>query len=1083
MMKKHVFCPFLIGRIFILTCFGIAISCLGAMAQSTMITGKVVSETGTPIPSVSVQVKGSDKGTLTAADGSFSINASPGAFLEFSGVGWIPQESKLTGSGALTISLQRDTRSLNEVVVIGYGTTKRKDLTGAVSTISSEQIEKVPVTVLEQSLQGRASGVDVINNDGSPGGGLQVQIRGVGSLGLTDPLYVVDGYPVSGGISNINPDDVASIDVLKDASSTAIYGNRAANGVVIITTKRGRMNGIQISADAQVAIQAKPKEYKVLNAQQFGALAFQHAAIDGYTPLPNWANADTLHEADWQNAVYQSGVRQQYNIALRGGSDKVSTAVSLGYFDQTGIVLGSKYQRFNVSANLDYTPLVWLRSSTSLKFSRANTDIPYATGGQGAGAGVGYLSKLPPTLDGGNMLTNLIQSGPNYGFFNPNNQAVRNWGAGAVYGIQTQDQQNLNNYFLGTTSLEVTLLPGLRIKTNFGVNTNEFSGYYFTPTDTRAFDQYGTGTSTSENFYSQSSNNVFEWLWENTLAYTKTFGANTIDFVGGVSAQSNTFTQIMAQGNNLVSNQLRDLSAVTDVTNLIGNQQTINLYSQFARINYSYLDKYLLTATVRRDGSSRFPPGEQYGVFPSVAVAWRMKEENFLKNSRLFNDLKLRASYGQVGSQINAGNFAYLSQYTSGPPATSTNNNGYPFDHVYQPGLVLSQLPDSSLRWETSDQADIGLDAQFLNGKLTFTTDYYYKKSKDFLLNVPLPPQSGFASGYQNVGSILNQGMEFAITYASGSGDFHWNVGLNLTTLDNKLLSLTNGLTSITNLATLGFSSTGSNNWSTFSKTNVGGPVGEFYGYKTAGIFQNQKEIDQLNAISQAKYGVGNNYETTSGPTKSAVPGDRKFVDVNGDGRITPDDEVALGSPVPKVYGGLTFSGNYKNFDFSIFLYGTYGNKIFNYQERTLESFGSSTGSVGIENIGLTYYQNAWTAANGNERYAQIDANEWNANTRPSDIYVEDGSYLRLRNLTVGYTLPNKIFTGGIPVKIRVFFTGQNLFTITKYTGLNPEIGEPVGTDVNNVTNTSYRSVTASGIDVGTYPTSQFYTLGFNVTF
>jgi len=537
MMKNIQFLKVFIRKVLPITGILLFLTSLTGTAQTKVINGKVLSDSGTALPGVSVHLRGSKIGTSTANDGSFSISAAPGATLEFSAIGFTYQEVKVGTSNDLTVSLNRDLRSLNEVVVVGYGTTKRKDLTGAVSSITSEQIERVPVTVLEQSLQGRAAGVDVTNNDGAPGGGLQVQIRGVGSLGLTDPLYVVDGYPLSGGISNINPDDVATIDILKDASATAIYGNRAANGVVMITTKRGRRNGIQISADAQVAIQSKPKTYKVLNAQQWGALAFQHAATDGYTPLQNWANADTLHEADWQDALYQTGVRQQYNVALRGGDEKVSTAVSLGYFDQSGIVQRSDYKRFNVSANLDYTPLSWLRSSTSLKFSRVNTQIPFGTGGQGAGSGIGYLSKLPPTLDGGNKITSAIKSGNNFGFFNPNNQAVRNWGAGPEYLVQTQDQLNLTNNFLGTTSLEVTILPGLRIKTNFGVNTNDYSGYYFTPTDTRAFDQYGTGTQTSSNFYSQNANTTYEWLWENTIAYTKTFGASTIDFVGGVSAQ------------------------------------------------------------------------------------------------------------------------------------------------------------------------------------------------------------------------------------------------------------------------------------------------------------------------------------------------------------------------------------------------------------------------------------------------------------------------------------------------------------------------------------------------------------------
>jgi TonB-dependent starch-binding outer membrane protein SusC len=1055
-------------------------------AQNRPVTGKVVSyENDSSLANLTVRVKGSTNTVLTDADGTFRIDAAPNATLIISGIGYATQEVALNNRTTVSIRLASESLSLQQVVVVGYGTVKRKDLTGAISSISADQIEKVPVTTLDQALQGRSPGVQVTNNDGAPGGGVQVQIRGVGSLGSNDPLYVVDGYPISSGINTLNPSDIASIDILKDASATAIYGNRAANGVVIITTKRGRRNGVQISVDANTSIQSRPKEYKVLNAQQWGALAFAHASIDGYTALPNWADADTLHEADWQDAVYQTGLRQNYNVAIRGGSDKVQTAFSAGYFDQKGIVLGSDFKRYNLSANVDYNAETWLKSSTSFKYSRGDTKLPFGTGGQGAGAGVGYLSKLPPTLDGGNMLTSQIKDGlGNYGFFNPNNQAVRNWGDGPLYGIETQDQKNYTNYFLGSTYLEATILPGLRIKTNVGINSNDYSGYYFSPSDTRQLQQYGAGTQTTLNFYSQSANNTFEWLWENTIAYTKTFGPHSIDFVGGYSAQENTFRQIGAQGNNLVSDQLRDLQDLPAITNIYGNQTTITLASQFGRLSYGYMDKYLITGTVRRDGSSRFASGQQYGVFPSGSIAWRAKQESFLSDVNAISDLKFRASYGEVGNQANAGAFQFLSQYTSGPGANNQGNNGYPFNKVYQPGLVLTGIPDPTLKWEISKQTDIGVDAAFLNGSLTLTADYYKKVSSNFLLNIPVPAQTGFTSAYQNVGSISNSGVELALNYSQSTpGGFRYNIGLNVTTVDNKLLSLTNQLNTISNLVSLGFPTTGTNNWGTFSYTHVGGPVGEFYGYKSAGIFQSQKEIDDLNSISQGKYGAGNFYQPTSGPTKSAVPGDRKFVDINGDGRITPDsDQVALGSPIPKFYGGVTFDASYKNWDISLFFYGTYGNKIFNYQERTLESFGSSTGSVGIENIGLKYFQNAWTPNNPSERYAQIDANEFNSNTRPSDVYVEDGSYLRLRNLTIGYTLPLKV-TGKFAPKIRIYFTGQNLITITKYTGLDPEIGLPQGTDVNNPTNTSYRNVTGSGVDVGTYPSSKYYTFGFNVTF
>ncbi len=1054
------------------------------LAQDKQITGRVTAgDTDSALAGASVTIKGTRMSTATGTDGTFKLTAPQNGTLLITAIGYAPQEIPISGRSTLAIRLTADPKSLQQIVVVGYGTQKRKDVSGSISSISAEQIAKVPVTTLDQAIQGRSAGVQVTNNDGAPGGGVQVQIRGVGSFSNNDPLYVVDGYPLSGGINTINPSDIATIDILKDASATAIYGNRASNGVVMITTKRGRRNGTQVSVDIVTALQAKPKTYKVLNGPQWGALAFQHAAIDGYTALPNWANADTLHTADWQDAVYQTGLRQNYNVAIRGGSDKVQTAFSAGYFNQKGVVLGSTYKRYNLSGNIDYTATNWLKSSTSLKYTRGDTKLPFGTGGQGASAGIGYLSKLPPTLDGGNLVTTRIKDGNgNYGFFNPNNQAVRNWGSGPVYMIETQDQKNYTNYFLGSTSLEATIIPGLRVKTNFGINTNDYSGYYYTPPDTRTQKQYGMSTQATADFYSQSANNTFEWLWENTVAYTKTFGDHSIDFVAGFSAQENTFRQIGGQGTGLASTVLRSLSALQTITKIYGDQTTTTLESQFARLNYSYKEKYLFSASVRRDGSSKFAEGHQYGVFPSGSVGWRVKQEPFLQDVSAISDLKIRASYGEIGNQLGIQPFQYLSQYTSGPAQNSQDNNGYPFNKTYQPGLVLAALPDPTLKWETSKQTDIGVDAAFLEGALTLTVDYYKKKSKDFLLDLPVSPQSGFTHATRNVGSIDNHGFEIALNYGhTAAGGFHYNVGFNLTTVSNKLLSLVSGVNSLPNLSDLGFPTTGSNNWGTYSKTYVGGPVGEFYGYKSAGIFQTQKEIDDLNAIAQAKYGV--NYQPTNGPAKSAVPGDRKFVDINHDGRITADsDQVALGSPIPKFYGGVTFDASYKNWDISVFFYGTYGNKIYNYQQRTLESFGSSTGSVGLENIGLKYYQGAWTSTNPSNRYARIDANEFNVNTRPSDQYIENGSYLRLRNFTVGYTLPLKA-SGNFAPKMRIYFTGQNLFTITKYSGLDPEIGVPQGTDINNKDNTTYRNVTASGIDVGTYPSSRYYTVGVNFTF
>lgn len=1048
----------------------------GTFAQGKKVSGKVVSEDGLPLAGVTVSIKGGTGGTATASDGTYSLTVPAGAVLVFTAIGYAPQEFASGSRSVMDIRLTHVNKSMDEVVVVAYGTSKRKDLTGAISSVSAAQIEKVPVTTLDQALQGRSAGVNVVGNDGSPGAGIQVQIRGVGSLGNNDPLYVVDGYPITGGLNTINPNDIASMDILKDASATAIYGNRASNGVVIITTKRGSRNGVQVSLDGYAAIQSKPKEYKVLNAAEFATVANQLAPIDGFTPLPEWSNPSALHNADWQEAIYRTGLKQNYNLAIRGGSEKVQSAFSGGWYNQKGIVEGSYFKRINASLNLDYTPFSWLKSSSSLKYSRGENLVAFGTGGQGAAMGIGYLTKLPPTVTG-NSATDLIKDGKgNYGFYTPTSPQVRNWGSGPVYTIETADQKNLTNYFLGATSLEATIISGLKVKTNLGINTNDYSGYYFTPTDDRALKQYGIQTVNSQNYYSQTANNTYEWLWENTLSYSKTFGNHSIDFVGGYSAQKNTFRQLGGSGNNLPSDALRDLGSLPTLTTYFGNQTTYTLTSQFGRLNYKFLDRYLVTATVRRDGSSKFAPGHQYGVFPSGSVAWRAKEEGFLKNVHWLSDLKIRAGYGQVGNQAGIGLFQYLGQYGTGGAATTSTNVGYPFDKIYQSGLVLTSLPNPNLKWETSDQTDIGLDAAFLNGDLSITLDYYNKKSRDFLLSIPVPAQTGFTTASRNVGSIDNKGIEIALNYRHSMHDFSYNIGFNLTTVNNKLLSLATNQTYINNLYSLGFSSTGVNNWVTYTRSYVGGAIGEFYGYKSNGVFQSQKEIDDLNATAAARNGAGIQYQP------SAKPGDHKYIDVNGDGKVTNDDQTSLGSPIPKFYGGLNLEASYKAFDINAFFYGTYGNKIFNYQEATLESFQSTTGSVGIQNMSEKYYHNAWSSSNPSNRYSRLTSNDVNQNTRPSDLYVENGSYLRLRNLQIGYTLPALLSKRVSITRFRVYISAQNLFTITKYSGLDPEIGQPATLDP--VTNQpTIHNVTASGIDVGTYPSSRFYTLGLNVTF
>jgi len=594
-------------------------TCFSAFAQNRQITGKVSSTDGTAVPGATVKIKGTVGGITTDVNGVFKLSVLDNATLVVSFIGYETQEIKIGSGSVYNVNLVASTSNLNEVTVVsvGYGTSKRADLTGAISSVSGATVAKVPVTSLDQALQGRAAGVLVTNNDASPGGNVTVLIRGVGSLASygNGPLYVVDGYPVSTGINNINPNDIATIDVLKDASATAIYGIRAANGVVIITTKKGKKDGVQVSLDAYNAFQNKPKEYHVLNAEQWGTLANQVAAADplqnfGPAELPQWLTPSSLTNADWQNALYRNGLTQNYNVAIRGGNDKVQSSESIGYYDQKGIVLGSFFKRLTLGLNLDYQPNKWLKSSTSAKYSYQDSNNPFGTGQ------LNLITELIPTLDGGNKVTSQISDGKgNYGFYNPINTYTAKYN-NPVFGINTNSYENINQYFLTNSSLEATIIDGLKIKTSAGINLSTYNGSYFQPEDDRLVQQYGASAGATANaFYSQHLQNTFEWLWENTISYDKTFGKHTISFVGGISEQENV-AAFMGGSGIPPNGVIRDLSQVTNLkldTYNFGNgggpgngQSIYSLASQFARATYKFEDKYLITGTVRRDGSSKF---------------------------------------------------------------------------------------------------------------------------------------------------------------------------------------------------------------------------------------------------------------------------------------------------------------------------------------------------------------------------------------------------------------------------------------------------------------------------------------------
>ena len=1057
-------------------------TCYGSFAQNRQVTGKVTSnQDGIGLPGVTVKVKGTTTGVNTDVKGNFTLSVSGNAVLQFSYIGYLPQEIVVGGQSVVNASMMPDAKTLVEVsiVSIGYGTSKVKDLTGSVSSVSAKQIEDVPITTLEQALQGRAAGVQVTNNDGAPGGNMTVLIRGTGSLASygNGPLYVVDGYPIdAGGINNINSDDIESIDVLKDASATAIYGIRAANGVVLVTTKKGKKGITQVSLSAYNSIQSKPKEYSVLNAQQFATMA-NTIALDptqNFQTNPAWSNPASLHTIDWQNAVYKNGLTQDYNIAIRGGTDKMQNAVSLGYYDQKGIVYGSYFKRATVSDNADFQPLKWLKSSTAIKYTFQDARNPYGTGS------LLNLAALVPTLDGGNKYTNQVKQqnasgGYDYGFYNPTYSRQNGAGGNPIQSIDNGRQNNLNYFLLLNTSLEATIIDGLKIKTNIGVNTSNFAGTYDANAYTAISDQYPGQTAGIAN-YSQNINQTFNWLIENTISYDKTFGKHTIGLLGGASEQKTIWSGM--GGSGIPPNStIQDLTQVSNLqlnnnnpTNPdSGNGTSITtLQSYFARATYQFNDRYILTGTVRRDGSSKFPVKNQYGTFPSAAVAWKAKEESFLKNVNWLSNLKFRGSYGQVGNQGAIPAFQYLALFYGNLPASANgggvDNLGYPFNKLYQNGLAASQPANPDLKWETDTQADAGVDMSFLNGDLTATIDWYDRKSRDFLLTLAAPAQTGFNYLTKNVGSMDNTGTEISINYNHrANSDLQYGATLTVTSNKNALTSVTSGANYVSNFGGLGLPTL--QGWSTFSQTYIGQAVGEFYGFKSLGIFQSQAQIDALNAAASAKKGAGTYYQHSV-----TQPGDRYFADVNGDGVVDAKDQVSLGSPQPKFFGGLNLTATYKAWDATLYFYYSYGNKIFSFAESNIQSFESRQ-NVSIENVSQAYYAGAWTPANHSNVYSRIVANDdAEGSNAASSAWVQDGSFIKLKTFNLGYTLPVDLAKKLTVTKLRVYVSSQNLFTITGYKGLDPEIGIQGG------------NATQNGIDNGAYPSSRFFTFGLNVT-
>ncbi|NML38024.1 TonB-dependent receptor [Chitinophaga sp. G-6-1-13] len=1029
------------------------------------VNGKVADEKGTPLVGVSVKVKGSSQGAVTDIEGRFSLQAGPGAVLVISYMGFISQEVPVpAGEQLINIVLKESTSGLNEVVVIGYGTQRKKDVTGAISSVNSKDLRNVPVRNAAEALQGKVSGVTVSQSSGSPGSAPVVRIRGIGSIsGSNTPLYIVDGLPQT-DIGWLNPNDIEAMDILKDASTAAIYGSRGSNGVVIITTRKGSRNDtkMHVTLDTYTGWQSAWKRPHMLNAADFIKYKTQAYSADG-APLPTDINtpekvAQVLKFVNdnsgpngtdwWKEVIQQNAPIQSYNVGVSGAGKNLVYASSAGYMKQQGIVKGSDYERLSWRTNVtaDISTRVKLTTNFGLIYeNRRNVDEnnPFS------GTIFSAMAADPITP----VYRNNLKSVPDFyqrimTGYEANNPYSQYAGIlftnkpNPVAQVERMQQSVWEGIAIkGGAALDVKIIEPLTFRSNFGMDLGRgiskgFSPAYFL----NSFD-YATYNTVSN---SSSWSNYF--VWENTLNFDKTFGKHHITALAGISAELTKGLSYAASKQNIVNNEpdMRIIDAATLNPGASGYTYSSALQSFFGRINYVYADRYILAANVRRDGSSNFGDGYRWGTFPSASAAWRFSEENFIKNANLgwLTSGKLRASYGAIGNQYVNTSGLYLSTYgnTYFRYLFGNANTGYL-------GAERKTMANPSLQWETSKQTDIALDLTLWDGILDVTVDYFNKKVTNMLVVVPIPSTMGYPSGdfWTNAGSMVNKGWEVSLGHSHHFGDFSYNVRLNVSTFRNEVLSMGGG-EPIYTTAHLG---------ETISKTEVGKPVGYYFGWLTDGIFQTQDEVDK------------------SPQRLSSRPGDIRFKDINGvdangnivpgpDGKLDAADRTMIGNPWPDFVYGLNINLNYKRFDLGMFWQGSQGNDVMNILRYDTES------GTGWYNAPQGFLEKSWNGPGSTNKYFRISSNSA-LNSSVSNYFVEDGSYLRLKNIQLGYNFPEKWLQRARIPQLRLYVGAQNLLTFTKYSGLDPEMG-----------NADPRLI---GIDQGYFPQARTFMVGVNAKF
>ena len=976
-----------------------------ATAQNREISGTVLDETGQPAIGATVVVKGTNSMTITGLDGQFRLSVPKDAGqLEISYVGYETVKLVLnTGKSVYNVKLKVADLALDEVVVIGYGTAKKGNVTGSIATLKGEKVADRQNENVLSSLQGQLAGVEITTNSGAPGGELEVHIRGAASINASDqPLYVVDGIPVD-DLNDLNADDIESIDVLKDASSSAIYGSRGANGVVMITSKRGAEGAGKVTVNANWAIQNATKVPDMLNAAQYAALSNDMLSNNDDNTNPYWADPSLLGTGtNWLDEMLRTGVKQSYSVSYSGGTEKAHYYVSGGFLDQSGIVESVNYRRFNFQANSDAQVNKWLKFTTNLTFS---TDVK-----EGGTYSIGDAMKALPTQPVKNEDGSWSGPGQEAQWYG----SVRN-PIGTLY-MMTNETKGYN--FLANITGEIAFTKWLKLKSTFGYDAK----FWFVDNFTPAYDWKPNPVEESSRY--KSDNKSFTYLWDNYFVFDHTFAQkHRVGVMAGSSAQWNNYDYLNAQKNIFMFDNIHEMDNGEKMYSIGGSQSDWALLSLMARLNYSYEDKYLLTATVRRDGSSRFGKNNRWGTFPSVSLAWRISQEEwFPKDNSPVNDLKLRIGYGVTGNQ-EIGNYGFVASYNTGV---------YPFGNNNSTALVSTTLSNPNIHWEEVRQTNFGVDMSLFNSRVNLSLDAYIKKTADMLVKASIPITSGFedtTETFTNAGKMRNKGVEMTLRTINLKGLFSWESALTATYNKNEILDL--------NSETPMFINQMGNSYVTMLR--AGYPINVFYGYVTDGLFQNWEEV--------------NRHATQPG----AAPGDIRFRDLNNDGVINDEDRTVIGNPNPNWFFSLSNNFSYKGWELSVFLQGVSGNKIYN------------ANNVDNEGMAAAYNQttavlNRWTGEGTSNSMPRAIWGDPNQNCRVSDRFVENGSYLRLKNITLSYTLPKKWMQKIQLENARISFSCENVATITGYSGFDPEV------DIN-------------GIDSSRYPISRTFSMGLNFNF